>query len=77
MGARMLRDQLNRERFDVGRNHVGTLMKRMRVEALYKKPNTSKKHPGHQIHPYLLRNLAIEEANQIWALDTTYIPMAK
>jgi putative transposase len=77
MGARMLRDQLNREGFDVGRKHVGTLMKRMGVEALYKKPNTSKKHPGHKIYPYLLRDLAIEQANQVWALDTTYLPMAK
>ena len=47
MGARMLRDQLNREGFDVGRKRVSTWMKRMGVEALYKKPNTSKKHPGH------------------------------
>ncbi len=77
MGARMLRDQLNRKGFVVDRKHVSTLMKRMGVEALYKKPNTSKKHPGHKIYPYLLRNLAIDEANQVWALDTTYIPMAK
>ena len=77
MGSRMLRDQLNRKGFVVGRKHVSTLMKRMGIEALYKKPNTSKKHPGHKIYPYLLRDLAIEEANQVWALDTTYIPMAK
>ena len=73
----MLLDQLNRKGFVVGRKHVSTLMKRMGVEALYKKPNTSKKHPGHKIYPYLLRDLAIEEANQVWALDTTYIPMAQ
>ena len=73
MGARMLRDQLNRE----GRKHVGTLMKRMGIEALYRKPGTSKKHPGHEIYPYLLRGLAINRANQVWALDTTCIPMAK
>ena len=77
MGARMLRDQLNREGYDVGRKHVGTLMKRMGIEALYRKPGTSKKHPGHEIYPYLLRSLAIDRANQVWALDTTYIPMAK
>lgn len=77
MGARMLRDQLNREGIDVGRKHVGTLMKRMGVEALYRKPVTSKKHPGHKIYPYLLRGLSINRANQVWALDTTYIPMAK
>ncbi len=77
MGARMLRDQLNREGCDVGRKHVGTLMKRMGIEALYRKPATSKKHPGHEVYPYLLRSLAINRANQVWALDTTYIPMAK
>ena len=77
MGARMLRDQLNRAGLDVGRKHVGTLMKRMGVEALYRKPGTSKKHPGHKIYPYLLRGLTINRANQVWALDTTYIPMAK
>jgi len=77
MGARMLRDQLNREGYDVGRKHVGTLMKRMGIEALYRKPGTSKKRPGHEIYPYLLRGLAINRANQVWALDTTYIPMAK
>jgi len=77
MGARMLRDQLNRAGLAVGRKHVGTLMKRMGVEALYRKPGTSKKHPGHKIYPYLLRGLTIKRANQVWALDTTYIPMAK
>ena len=77
MGARMLRDQLNREGFKVGRTRVGTLMKKMGLEALYRKPGTSKKHPGHTIYPYLLRCLAIHRANQVWALDTTYIPMAK
>jgi putative transposase len=66
MGARMLRDQLNLEGLDVGRKHVGTLMKRMGVEALYRKPGTSKKHPGHEIYPYLLRGLAIKRANQVW-----------
>jgi putative transposase len=77
MGARMLRDQLNREGVDVGRKHVGTLMKRMGIEALYRKADISKKHPGHEIYPYLLRGLNINRANQVWALDTTYIPMAK
>ena len=77
MGARMLRDQLNREGFTVGRKHVGTLMARMGIEALYRKPGTSKKHPGHDVYPYLLRRLTINRVNQVWALDTTYIPMAK
>lgn len=77
MGSRMLRDQLNRNGFHIGRKRVRTLMKRMGVEALYKKPRTSEKHPGHKIYPYLLRDIPITEANQVWALDTTYIPMAK
>jgi len=77
MGSRMLRDQLNRAGYDVGRKHVGTLMKHMGIEALYSKPRTSKKHPGHKIYPYLLRGKSINRANQVWALDTTYIPMAK
>ena len=77
MGARMLRDQLNRMGFKVGRKHVSTLMKKMGIEALYRKPRTSKKHPNHVIYPYLLRGKLINRANQVWALDTTYIPMAK
>jgi len=77
MGARMLRDQLVREGKTVGRTHVSTLMKRMGIEAVYQKPKTSKKHPGHTIYPYLLHGMNIDRANQVWALDTTYIPMAK
>jgi putative transposase len=76
-GTRMLRDQLNREGFTVGRTHVRSLMARMGMEALYRKPGTSKKHPGHDMYPDLLRGLTINRANQVWALDTTYIPMAK
>ena len=76
-GARMLRDLLNREGFKVGRKHVATLMVRMGIEALYRKPNTSKKHPGHKVYPYLLRGLTIGRANQVWAMDITYIPMAR
>jgi len=77
MGARMLRDQLTRSGFTVGRKHVGTLMKRMGVTALYNRPGTSKRHPGHRIYPYLLRGMSIKRANQVWAMDTTYIRMAK
>jgi putative transposase len=76
-GARMLRDLLRREGVEVGRRHVGTLMRRMGIEALYRKPNTSRKHPAHPVYPYLLRGLAIERANQVWAMDITYIPMAR
>ena len=52
-------------------------MRRMRIEALYRHPNTSKPCPGHKIYPYLLRGLAIERPNQVWAMDITYIPMAR
>jgi putative transposase len=77
MGARQLRDQLARHGVQVGRRHVGTLMLRMGIEALAPQPGTSRAAPGHQIYPYLLRKLAITGANQVWALDTTYIPMAR
>ena len=77
MGARMLRRQLKSEGIQVGRRHVRTLMLRMGMEALCPQPGTSKRHPDHQIYPYLLRQLAITRANQVWALDTTYIPMAR
>jgi putative transposase len=76
-GARMLARLLRREGIKVGRKHVGTLMKRMGIEALYRKPNTSRKHAAHRIWPYLLRNRKIDRANQVWALDTSYIPMAR
>ena len=77
MGARMLRDQLRREGTQVGRKHVGTLMRRMGIQALAPQPGTSQRAPGHKIYPYLLRHLAITRSNQVWALDTTYIPMAR
>ncbi len=77
MGARILRDQLRRQGIDAGRRHIRTLMHRMGIEALAPQPGTSKAAPGHKIYPYLLRNLAITRANQVWALDTTYIPMAR
>ena len=77
MGARKLRDQLARQGVYVGRRHIRTLMLRMGIEALAPQPGTSKRAPGHKIYPYLLRNLAIQRSNQVWALDTTYIPMAR
>ena len=76
-GSRMLRDLLNAEGVVIGRRHVATLMKRMGIEALYRKPNTSKPASGHKIYPYLLRNLPVTRPNQVWAIDTTYIPMAR
>jgi putative transposase len=76
-GSRMLRDLLNAEGIEVGRRHVSTLLKRMGIEALYRKPNTSKPAPGHKIYPYLLRNLPVTRPNQVWTMDITYIPMAR
>ena len=76
-GARMLRDLLAAKGSKVGRRHVKTLMRRMGVEALYRKPRTTKPEPGHKIFPYLLRGLEITRPNQVWAMDITYIPMAK
>jgi putative transposase len=76
-GARMLRDFLNQEGITVGRRHVATLMKRMGIEALYRRPNTSRKHPQHPVFPYLLRGLEITRANHVWAMDISYIPMRK
>ena len=76
-GARMMRDFLNREGFSIGRRHVATLMKRMGIEAIYRRPNTSKPAPGHKIYPYLLRGVKVERPNQVWATDITYIPMAR
>ncbi len=77
MGARMLRNQLQRDGFSVGRQHVRTLMRRMGIHAIYRKPrNTSESHSSHKIYPYLLRGKQIS-ANQVWALDTSYIPMER
>lgn len=77
MGARMLRDQLALAGIHVGRRHVRTLMRRMGLEALAPQPGTSRATPGNKIYPYLLRKLPIIRANQVWALDTTYVPMAR
>ncbi len=76
-GSRMLRDLLAAEGVKVGRLHVSTLMKKMAIEAIYRRPNTSKSAPGHKIYPYLLRKLAVTRPNQVWATDITYIPMAR
>jgi putative transposase len=76
-GSRMLRGLLAAEGSKLGRRHVITLMRRMGIEAIYRRPNTSKPAPGHRIYPYLLRGLSIDRANQVWAIDITYIPMAR
>lgn len=76
-GSRMLRDMLSQRGFEVGRRHVRTLMRRIAIEAIYRKPNTSKPAPGHRIYPYLLRGLAITRPHPVWATDITYIPMVR
>ena len=73
----MLRDFLNREGVSLGRRHVTSLMKHIGIAAIYRRPNTSKPAPGHKIYPYLLRGVKIERADQVWAMDITYIPMAR
>jgi putative transposase len=76
-GSRMLRDLLAADGSKVGRRHVTTLMRKMGIEAVYRRPNTSKPAPGHKIFPYLLRGLTIGRPNQVWTTDITYIPMAR
>ena len=76
-GSRMLRDMLRLEGMVIGRLAVATLMRRMGIEALYRRPSASKPAPGHKIFPYLLRKLVIDRPNQVWAMDITYIPMAR
>jgi putative transposase len=76
-GSRMLRDLLRGEGIAIGRELVATMMRRMGLEALYRRPNTSKPADGRKIYPYLLRGLAVERPNQVWAMDITYIPMAR
>ena len=76
-GSRMLRDLLRGEGIEIGREAVRTMMKRMGIQAIYRRPNTSKPAPGHRIYPYLLRTLRVDRANQVWAMDITYIPMSR
>jgi putative transposase len=76
-GSRMLCGLLLHEGGHVGRKHVATLMRKMAIEALYRRPNTSRKHPRHPIYPYLLRHLVVTQPNQVWGMDITYIPMRK
>jgi len=76
-GSRMLRRLLAANGSQVGRRHIKTLMRKMGIEALYRRPRTTRPEPGHKIYPYLLRGLEIVRPNQVWAMDITYIPMAK
>ena len=77
LGARRLAEMLKRQGHDIGRRHVGTLMRLMGIEAIYRKRRTSIPDKGHKLYPYLLGNVVIERPNQVWAADITYLPMAK
>jgi putative transposase len=76
-GSRMLKQLLRADGFVVGRSHVRTLMRRMGIEAIYRRPRTSQPHPDHRVFPYLLRDRVIDRPNQVWALDITYLPMRR
>jgi putative transposase len=76
-GSRMLQGLLAAEGCKIGRRHVRTLMRRMGIEALYRRPRTTKPEPGHKIYPYLLGGVEITRPNRVWAMDITYIPMAR
>lgn len=76
-GSRRLQVKLREDGFDVGRRHLVTLMRRMGIEALYRKPRTSLGKRQHKVYPYLLKDVAIERPNQVWAADITYVPMAR
>jgi len=76
-GSRMLRDLLRGEGVEIGRGRVTTMMRRMGIEALYRRPNTSKPAPESRVYPYLLRGLTVDRPDQVWAMDITYIPMAR
>jgi putative transposase len=76
-GSRMLRDLLQGEGVEIGREHVRTLMRRMGITAIYQRPTTTQRHPAHAVFPYLLRTLTVTRPNHVWAADITYIPMAR
>lgn len=76
-GSRMLRDLLRLEGHTIGRKRIRRLMRLMGIEAIYRRKNTSRRHPEHAVFPYLLRNLTIDRPNQVWAMDITYLPMKR
>ncbi|HEY1433430.1 MAG TPA: IS3 family transposase [Stellaceae bacterium] len=77
LGSRRMTAMLRAEGHLINRKRVQRLMRRMGIAALGPKPRTTKPAPGHKIFPYLLRNLAIDRANQVWAADITYIPIGR
>ena len=76
-GSRRMVAVLSRDGWAVNRKRVRRLMRLLGIEAIYPKPNTSRRHPDHKVYPYLLRGLVIDRPNQVWCADITYIPLAK
>ena len=74
-GSRQMSRHLRREGAVAGRHRIRRLMRLMGLEAVYRKPRTSEPHPGHEVHPYLLRGVAVERPDQVWCADITYIPV--
>jgi putative transposase len=78
LGSRRIVDSLADDHNQVvNRKRVSRLMKVMGIQAIYPKPRTTQSNPQHKVYPYLLRNMNIDQSNQVWATDITYIPMAK
>ena len=76
-GSRSMARHFRRQGRTINRKRIQRLMRRMGIEAVYPKPHTSRRHPEHRIYPYLLRDLSVEHANQVWAADITYVPMSR
>ena len=76
-GARQMARHLRRQGYGVGRKRIRRLMLQMGLSAIYRKPRTSKPHAAHRIYPYLLRDVRIDRANQVWCADITFIPMQR
>ena len=74
-GSRQMARWLRRQGYSINRKRVQRLMRKMGMEAIYQKPNLSRRHPEHRVYPYLLRNLKVERPNQVWATDITYLPI--
>jgi putative transposase len=76
-GSRSMRSYLRRLGYKVNRKRVQRLMRLMGLEAIYPKRRTSRPHPAHKVYPYLLRDLKIDQPNQVWAADITYVPISR